>query len=100
MLIGLCDEAFHKAYTAFSSSIRVTSGVPQGTVLGPLMFLLYLNDITKGISSEVRLLADDCIMYRQINNPKDSKDLQNDINLLCNWEQRGQMKFNKASATL
>ena len=81
---------------AFSSSIHVTSGVPQGTVLGPLMFLLYLNDITKGISSEIRLLADDCIMYRQINNAKDSEDLQNDINLLCDWEQRWQMKFNKA----
>ena len=81
---------------AVSSSIHVTSGVPQGTVLGPLLFILYLNDISDGLTSEVRLLADDCIMYRQINNTKDSEDLQKDIDRLCAWEQRWQMKFNKA----
>ena len=51
---------------ATSSSIAVTSGVPQGTVLGPLLFILYLNDLPDGLSSQVRLLADDCIMYREI----------------------------------
>ena len=81
---------------AFSSSIHVTSGVPQGTVLGPLLFLLYLNDIADGVTSEVRLLADDCIMYRQIDSARDSEDLQKDIDRLCAWEERWQMKFNKA----
>ena len=65
-----------------SSSITVTSGVPQGTVLGPLLFILYLNDLPEGISSQVRLLADDCILYRQINTLNDCQDLQKDVNTL------------------
>ena len=77
-----------------SSSITVTSGVPQGTVLGPLLFILYLNDLPEGVSSQVRLLADDCILYREINTLNDCQDLQKDINTLCNWESKWQMKFN------
>ena len=48
-----------------SELVRVESGVPQGTVLGPLMFLLYIN-ITNGLTSNIRLFADDCIIYRTI----------------------------------
>ena len=48
-----------------SNFTPVLSGVPQGTVLGPLMFLLYINDISVGISSNLRLFADDCILYQQ-----------------------------------
>ena len=51
-----------------SSFVPVLSGVPQGTVLGPLMFLLYINDITKGINSPLHLFADDFLLYRVINN--------------------------------
>ena len=46
-----------------SSKLPVKSGVPQGTILGPLMFLMYINDIDENISSTVRLFADDCVMY-------------------------------------
>ena len=46
-----------------SSKLTVKSGVPQGTVLGPLMFLMYINDIDENISSTVWLFADDCVMY-------------------------------------
>jgi len=53
-----------------------TSGVPQGTVLGPLLRLLYINDITKDINSVIRLFADDCILYRQIVSKADSVKLQ------------------------
>ncbi len=77
-----------------SSSIQVTPGVPQGTVLGPLLFILYLNDLPDGITSQVRLLADNCILYREIKTPDDNQKLQNDINKLCNWESTWQMKFN------
>ena len=73
---------------------RVESGVPQGTVLGPLLFLLYINDIGNKVSSEIRLFADDCIVYRPINNEVDSIELQKDIKLLSDWFQTWQMSFN------
>ena len=73
---------------------RVESGVPQGTVLGPLLFLLYINDIGDKVSSEIRLFADDCIVYRPINNEVDSIELQKDIKLLSDWSQTWQMSFN------
>ena len=77
-----------------SSSITVTSGVVQGTVLGPILFILYLNDLPEGISSQVLLLADDCILYREINTLNDCQDLQKDINTLCNWESKWQITLN------
>ena len=76
-----------------SSSITVTSGEPQGTILRPLLFILYLNDLPEGISPQVRLLADDCILYREINTLNDCQDLQKDIDTLCNWESKCQMKL-------
>ena len=79
---------------ASSSSIPVASGVPQGTVLGPLLFILYVNDLPSGIDSQVRLLADDCIIYRQVKSRDDSRKLQEDINTLCAWESKWQMRFN------
>ena len=69
-----------------SSSITATSGVPQGTVLGPLLVILYLSDLPEVISSQVRLLADDCILYREINTFNDCQDIQKDISTLCNRE--------------
>ena len=59
-------------------STNVTSGVPQGSVLGPLLFLAYINDISTNLSSSCRLFADDCILYREINIPTDAKILQED----------------------
>src|SRR5664279_1964424 len=77
-----------------SSWLPVISGVPQGTVLGPLLFLLYINDITENISSEIRLFADDCILYRQIKKPVDCSILQKDIDKLHNRSLTWQMTFN------
>ena len=71
-----------------SSHITVTSGV------GPLLFILHLNDLPEGISPQVHLLADDYILYQEINTLNDCQDLQNDINTLFNWESKWQMKFN------
>ena len=45
----------------------VTSGVPQGSVLGPILFLLYINDLPKSLTSKVRLFVDDAIVYKEIN---------------------------------
>ena len=69
-----------------SSSISVSSGVPQGTVLGPLMFLVYINDLPNCIKhSTVRLFADDCIIYKDISSSKDTRLLQMDINSIAKW---------------
>ena len=58
----------------------MVSGVPQGTVLDPLLFLLHINDLPSG-----RLFADDCLIYRNIKNTEDQITLQKDLNLLENW---------------
>ena len=79
-----------------SKDVPVISGVPQGTVLGPLMFLLYINDINQGLSSQIRLFADDCVLYREIRSQADAEILQNDLNKLVSWSHKWQMKFNIA----
>ena len=52
------------------------SGVPQGSVLGPLLFLTYVNDISRNTESPIRLFADDCVIYRKIINKKDRKNAE------------------------
>ena len=74
--------------------LPVISGVPQGTVLGPLLFLLYINDITDNVSSEIRLFTDKCILYRPIISLADQAILQKDINTFYNGSQTWQMCFN------
>ena len=63
---------------------KVLSGVPQGTVLGPILFLIYINDIVDGLQSNINLFADDCALYRKIETEEDNKILQDDLNLLYN----------------
>jgi len=73
-----------------SSSQNVTSGVPQVTVLGPLLFLIYINDLHTQLCF---LFADDCLLYRHINSLADSHALQTDLNKLQKWESMWQMDF-------
>ena len=76
-----------------SDSVPVVSGVPQGSVLGPMLFLLFINDLPDKIASNTRLFADDCIVYRQIKNTSDCKALQEDLNMLAEWETKWGMAF-------
>ena len=65
-----------------SEEVRVNSGVPQGGVLGPLLFLAYVNDSSKNIESTIRLFVEDCVIYRKIINKEDTEKLQKDLDRL------------------
>ena len=78
----------------FSDSIPVISGVPQGSVLGPLLFLLFINDLPCGIDSVVKLYADDVLLYRSIKDSSDYHVLQSDLDRLAHWSTIWQIPFN------
>ena len=71
-------------------------GVPQGSVLGPVLFLIFINDLPDNIRYSVRLFADDCVLYRNIHSRQDCLTLQEDLTSLGQWEADWQMKFNVA----
>ena len=77
-----------------SSKVTVDSGVPQGTVLGPLIFLCHINDLPLAVSSQVRLFVDDCLLYMKIKSQKDRTILQNDLLELEKWATKWGMRFN------
>ena len=77
-----------------SDSVPVTSGVPQGSVLGPILFLIYINDLPDLITSKVRLFADDTAVYLTVESPSDGQVLQKDLDTLSGWESRWDMEFN------
>ena len=71
------------------------SGIPQGTILGPISFIMYVNNISTGVSSTVKLYADDTKLYRQIESiPDDRYVLQSDLFRLTEWCKTWQLKFN------
>ena len=75
----LCRSQSVRVGGKLSEAVAVTSGVPQGSVLGPLLFLAYVNDIRRNIGTNIRLFEDDCILYRKITNSLDVEILQTDL---------------------
>ena len=71
---------------------------PEGSVLGPILFLVYINDLPDDIVSQVRLFADDTAIYLALENQNDSDKLQRDLDKLQTWESRWDMEFNPPSA--
>ena len=72
---------------------RVTSGISQGSVLGPLLFVIYINDMPNNIMSNVYLFADDTKLYRVIEGEQDKSKLQDDLLELQNWSNKWLLSF-------
>lgn len=82
--------------------LPVNSGVPQGSVLGPLLFLIYINDLTEDISSSVsaRLFADDCIIFKQVTSTNDHDLLQQFTENISSWCHSWDMQLNVEKTVL
>ena len=72
----------------------VTSGIPQGSVLGPGLFVVYINDLPKNVTSGVRLFADDTKVSRQIRKENDAREGQDDLHSLQEWSDMWLLKSN------
>ncbi len=73
----------------------VYSGVPQGSVLGPLLFLIYINDLTDGIHSNMKLFTDDSSLFARVVDIQATHDqIVSDLNTITEWANQWRMKFN------
>ena len=80
-----------KVGDSVSNATHVPSGVPQGSVLGPLLFLLFINDLPQHIKNEIKIFADD---VKMVADPREKESIQSDLNNLCVWENVWLLKFN------
>ena len=79
---------------SFSDWIKVLSGVPQGSVLGPLLFLLFVNDLPDWIKNSIRLFANDAKIWNVIRSDADNHSLQEDLDSLSKWSDKWLMRLN------
>ena len=77
-----------------SSWKSVLSGVPQGSVLGPILLLVYINDLEEGVTGKILKFADDTKLFRKVKEIGDKQNLQDDIDKLVKWSEKWQMLFN------
>ena len=77
-----------------SETIDVTSGVPQGSVLGPSLFIYFINDLPSVCSTMVKIFADDTKAYTSISSLEDCTKLQSTLNSLTDWSAEWLLKFN------
>ena len=85
---------------SFSSWREVCSGVPQGSVLGPLLFLLFVNDLPDWIKTNIRLFADDAKIWKEISCLEDQQELQADLDRLREWSDEWLLEFNPAKCNV
>ena len=78
-----------------SSWTDVKSGIPQGSVFGPVLFVVFINDMPNSVLSTCNMFADDTKVYKEINNPEDHKALQLDLDRMNEWSHRWQLPFNE-----
>ena len=76
-----------------SSWREVTSGIPQGSVLGPLLFVVYINDLPDCVTSSIYLFADDTKLFREVNTPEDAELFQADLDQLVQWSEDWLLRF-------
>ena len=77
-----------------SSWKSVLSGVPQGSVLGPILFLVYINDLEEGVTGNILKFADDTKLFTKTKEIGDKQNVQDDIDKLVKWSEKWQMLFN------
>jgi hypothetical protein len=77
-----------------SKWLNVLSGVPQGSILGPLLFLIFVNEIPRWIVNDMKMFADDTKLWTRISSPEDSESLQLDLDSLAAWSNEWQLYFN------
>jgi len=85
---------------SLSSIAKVSSGVPQGSVLGPTLFILYVNELPSLVNSNMKMFADDSKLYRTIQDNSDTLALQDDLDTLGNWSRKWLLKFNVAKCKI
>ena len=79
----------------YSSWVDIRAGVPQGSTLGPLIFLIYVNDLPDGLKSECKLFAGDTSLVSVVHDISTSaSDINNDLTLISNWAFQWKMSFN------
>jgi hypothetical protein len=72
----------------------VTSGMPQGSVLGPVLFVIYINDLPENVSCQTKMFADDTKLFGVANGPQDHQQMQQSISSVCGWSHTWQLGFN------
>ena len=81
--------------SASSAQLTPSAGVPQGSALGPLLFLIYVNDVTENLLSLTRLFADDSSLFFSASNPRDIESiLSHDLALISSWAKVWLVDFN------
>ena len=73
---------------------EVKSGVPQGSVLGPILFVMFINDMPKQLTSVCKMFADDAKLYREVNSTENYNSLQSDLDIMSEWSHKWQLPFN------